>query len=77
MTKFETNKTYKTRSVCDHNCIISVTIAKRTAKTVTLTNDKTTDIESRGKTYRLREWNNVETFAPWGTYSMSPLIRAA
>lgn len=35
--RFEVGKTYSTRSVCDHNCVISVTIASRTARTVTTT----------------------------------------
>lgn len=35
MTKFEAGKTYSTRSICDHSCIISVFIEKRTEKTVT------------------------------------------
>ena len=65
MNKFEANKTYTTRSICDSNCIISVTIAKRTAKTVTTT---------EGKRFRIKVWNGVETFKPWGTYSMAPTL---
>ena len=68
MTKFETNRTYTTRSICDAGMVISVTIAKRTAKTVT-----TTD----GRTYRVTVLNGVESFKPWGSYSMAPTIRAA
>ena len=67
MTRFETGRTYTTRSVCDHNCMIEATIAKRTAKTVT-----TTD----GKRFRLVEYNKAETFKPWGSYSMAPILRA-
>jgi len=68
MTKtFQTGKTYSTRSICDHNCIISVTIAKRTAKTVTATN---------GKTFRINVYDNNEQIWPWGKYSMSPIIDA-
>lgn len=37
MKKFAAGKTYTTRSICDHDCVISVTIEKRTAKTVTAT----------------------------------------
>jgi hypothetical protein len=37
MTKFEVGRTYSTRSVCDHNCIFSYTVTRRTDKTVWLT----------------------------------------
>lgn len=64
---FEVGRTYWTRSACDHNCIITATIAKRTAKTVTTT---------EGKRFGVRIWNGVETFQPWGRYSMAPVIGA-
>lgn len=65
--KFEIGKTYSTRSICDHNCIISVTIAKRTAKTITTT---------EGKIFRPGVYNNAECIQPWGRASMSPSIDA-
>jgi hypothetical protein len=68
MQKFNVNQTYTTRSIGDANCIISVTITKRTAKTVTT---------SEGKTFRVKEWDGKETFKPWGDYSMAPIMRAA
>jgi hypothetical protein len=79
MTKFETNKTYTTRSICNNECIISAHIAKRTAKTVTLSNDNRTDLDARGKTFRIRPcvWGEAEVFSPWGRYSMSPTISAS
>lgn len=69
MNKFEVGKTYQTRSICDHNCIVSVRIVKRTAKTVTT---------SEGKTFRpyFSEHYNAECIKPWGSYSMSPMISA-
>lgn len=66
--KFQTGKTYSTRSICDHDCVISITVKKRTAKTI-----KTDE----GKTLRIKLWNGVETVKPWGSYSMAPIIRAA
>ena len=70
MSKFEVGKTYSTS-----DDIISATIAKRTAKTVTLTGGYMGRYQ---KTVRLSlDSNGVEQFAPWGTYSMSPIIRAA
>lgn len=67
MTTFEVGKTYATRSICDHDCVISATITKRTAKTVT------TDA---GKTFRVSTYRDVEQFKPWGSYSMAPIIGA-
>lgn len=70
--KFEVGKTYKTRSICDHSCIISMRVIKRTAKTVTA------DVGGhRGvKTMRIKEYDGYETVQPWGSYSMSPVINA-
>jgi hypothetical protein len=66
--KFEVGKTYQTRSIGDHNCIISVRIVKRTAKTVTT---------SEGKTFRpYIDTEGREVVKPWGSYSMSPIVRA-
>lgn len=65
--QFQTGKTYITRSACDHNCVISVTVAKRTAKTLT-----TTD----GKTLRVGVYDGAEFVKPWGSYSMAPIVRA-
>lgn len=68
MATFEAGKTYATRSACDHNCIFSVTVASRTAKSV-----KTTD----GKTFRLStSYDGHEMFRPQGNYSMAPIITA-
>jgi len=65
--KFEDGKTYSTRSVCNHDTVISITVLSRTAKTI-----KTTC----GKTLRVSEYEGRETVKPWGTYSMSPTISA-
>lgn len=65
--KFETGKTYQTRSIGDSDCIIRATIARRTAKTVTT---------AEGKTFRTTEYNGVEQFKPWGSYSMAPILSA-
>jgi hypothetical protein len=65
--KFVTGNTYQTRSIGDSQCIVSVTVAKRTAKTITT---------ERGKTLRIAERNGVEFVKPWGTYSMAPMVGA-
>lgn len=67
MTTFQAGKTYATRSICDHNCIIRVSVVSRTAKTI-----KTAD----GKTFRISEYQGVEQVKPWGSYSMAPIVGA-
>lgn len=51
---FEAGKTYQTRSICDHNCIIAVTIEKRTAKTVTA------KVRGEVKTFRVAIYEGAE-----------------
>ena len=76
MTKFETNQTYTARSICDYDCVIEITIAKRTAKTITLTNDERTNQLALGKQFRITERQDVEQIKPWGSYSMAPVVSA-
>ncbi len=64
---FEVGKTYTTRSICDNNCIISVTVAKRTAKRLTT---------SEGKILGISIYDGKEQVRPWGNYSMAPIVRA-
>ena len=72
MLKFETGKTYSTRSLCDHEMIITATIVKRTAKTVVA------DVKHHGqKRFRLSEFDGREQFRPWGNFSMAPIIDAS
>ncbi len=67
MATFKTGNSYSTRSICDHDCKISITVASRTKCFV-----KTTD----GKRLKVTEYNGAETVKPWGTYSMAPIITA-
>lgn len=67
MKTFEAGKTYSTRSICDSECIISVTITSRTAKTVKTGN---------GKTLRIGTYDGAEFVKPHGSYSMAPIISA-
>ncbi len=73
MMKFETGKTYAVSSICDHDCIYTATILKRTVATVTA------NIGGRGvKTFRIgKSYDGAECFKPLGSYSMAPTIRAA
>lgn len=69
MKTFEAGNTYETRSIGDYDCKIRVTIAKRTAKTVTATD---------GKSFRVAvDMHGDESFRPWGNYSMAPFMSAA
>jgi hypothetical protein len=68
--KFETSKTYYTRSIGDADCIITVKVLARTAKTIKAET-------SRGvQTFRVAERNGVEFVKPWGSYSMAPFVFA-
>jgi hypothetical protein len=67
MKTFQTGNTYSTRSICDHNCIFSITVAKRTAKTITTT---------EGKRLGIRVYEDIEQVMPFGRYSMAPVISA-
>jgi hypothetical protein len=69
---FEVGKTYTCRSICDHECVWSYTIAKRTAATITTTCGKTLRISKR-----LTNYFGVEMVKPLGDYSMCPVLRAA
>ena len=67
MNAFQVGKTYAARTIGDQNCAVTVTVVKRTLKTIT---------SSGGKTFRVSEWQGVEQVKPWGTYSMAPIVSA-
>jgi len=72
MKSFEAGKNYQTRSICDHNCIFTAKVLKRTAKTVTVITDQG---EARCKIHTDDE--GEEFFFPYGRYSMAPVIKAS
>ena len=67
MDAFKVGSTYSARSICDRDCIFSITVTKRTAKTIST---------ACGKTLRIKERDGKETVMPMGNYSMAPVIRA-
>ena len=71
MVAFEVGKAYSTQSICDHNCVWTFVIIRRTGKTVSYRIDG--EIVSR----RVSEFNGAEGFRPFGSYSMAPIVRAA
>lgn len=70
--QFEVGKTYYTRSACNHDCIFSIKVLKRTAKTVVVLKDGKEKRCKIGLSYNGKE----ETITPWGVYSMCPVIGA-
>lgn len=71
MRKFEAGKTYSCNSVCDHNCVWTFKVIKRTANTITITGDEG---QVRRKVYP--DMNGNEMIWPMGQYSMAPILRA-
>lgn len=71
---FETGATYTCRSVADHTTRWTFTVAKRSAKFVTLVRDN----GAEGETLRvgIRTDERGEWTMPLGTYSMAPVLRA-
>lgn len=69
MSVFEVGKKYWDTSACDHNCVFTIEIIKRTDKTVTF--------RRRGKERRAKIYadNNGEYIIP-DRYSMAPVFRA-
>lgn len=69
MKKFEAGKTYYSRSICNHECIFTIEVVKRTEKTVTYIYDG----RQRRSTIKVDE--NGEYIKP-DNYSMAPVFRA-
>ena len=66
---FAVGATYSARSACDHNAVWTFTVAKRTAKFITFTDGKRVGV-------KVDRWDGHECAAPFGSYSMAPVIRA-
>lgn len=71
MIKFETGTEYSTRSICDSECVFTVNIIRRTARSVWIK-------DMNGETVRrsIHVLDGVEFFFPYGKYSMAPVIKA-
>jgi hypothetical protein len=67
---FEIGRTYYARSLCDYDCVFSFTIRARTAKTVTV------DVHGKTVSRGVRVVDGVESFKPFGSYSMAAVIYA-
>lgn len=76
--KFETGKTYSTRSACDHDCIFSFAVIRRTPKTIAffqMRGGRVIDSTETVRGVKIDEAGNEFCF-PLGQYSMAPVIRA-
>ena len=72
MDKFNVGQELWSRSVCDHECIFTARVVKRTDKTVTI-------YDSRDGTRRCKVYHDDdggEFIFPYGRYSMAPIFRA-
>lgn len=69
MIKFEVGKTYFAKSVCDHNCVYTIEVIKRTDKTITYKED---DTVRRAKIRFSDDYEYIRV----GNYSMSPNFSA-
>lgn len=71
MEKFEIGKSYKTRSMCDHDCIYTMTVISRTEKSIQYRDDyneikrKKINIDQDGEFIITEKW------------SMAPVFRAS
>lgn len=70
--KFAAGRTYRTRSACDHKCIFGFEIVRRSAASVWIREEGGAEVKRR----KITVYRGVETFAPFGSYSMSPIISA-
>lgn len=73
MEMFKIGGTYYTRSICDHNCIYTVEVLKRTAKTITA---KVDGREVKTLRISINHRCTAEMVRPHGTYSMAAIVDA-
>lgn len=71
MIKFEVGKTYFYRFACCYDTVVKCTITKRTAKTITFTEQFSSEPNTR-KIYEYDGSENVKI----GSYSMAPILCA-
>lgn len=74
MKKFEVGKEYSVRSICNHECVWTYKIVKRTGCTVTIYDGE------KAKTCRINkkisEYRGAESIYPNGNYSMCAILSA-
>ena len=68
---FTVGQSYSTRSICDHECIYTITVVSRTNCFITAS------VHGAEKRMRVFAYEGQERVKPFGTYSMCPVISAA
>lgn len=71
--KFETSKQYQVRSIGDQNCVWTFEVTRRTEKSIWVSCDG----EYQNKRLAVSIRDGQEIVKPFGTYSMSPTLRAS
>ena len=71
-TRFLIHNTYSTRSSCNHECVYTFKIIKRTEKNVWIIEAGEKEIIRR----KIIMCEGIETIFPLGKYSMAPVLRA-
>jgi len=71
-TTFKVGQEYATRSACDYECVFKFKVLKRTEKTVTIVGD----LIDSPKRVKIHNFSDVESFSPYGSFSMAPSISA-
>ena len=70
--QFKAGETYECRSICDHNCVWSFVVVRRTAKTVWIQEDGKGEVKRKG----IYVYNDIEKIRPFGSYSMAAVLSA-
>ena len=75
MNKFQVGKTYATASICDSECIYSFVIRRRSDKSVWI-DDPRSYPATKAVRRSVYEYEGIEQFKPFGTYSMCAIVGA-
>lgn len=70
MKAFESGKSYFCRSACDHNCIWTYTVVRRTEKSIWINDGE------KVKRCAVKQHDDSEYVFPLGRYSMAPVLTA-
>lgn len=73
--KFKVGKSYFCRSACNHDCVWTFKVMKRTEKTVVLCGSFTDG--KKQKSFRISSDNLTEWCMPLGRFSMAPVLFAS
>ena len=72
---FEVGRRYSCRSACDHECVWTFEVVKRTAVSVWIR--QISNVEEPIERRKVSVYMGEETVRPFGRYSMAPILGAA